>query len=77
LGVTIELVIAAIVVVLWLGLIVAVVGFISMRLRKRSLRRGTWPVRLIPWYLGGTPEMPLDAPPESAKAKRRGTKGRR
>jgi len=75
--VTIELVIAAIVVLLWLGLIVAVVGFISMRLRKRSLRRGTWPVRLIPWYLGGTPEMPLDAPPESSRAKRRRTKARR
>jgi hypothetical protein len=75
--VTIELVIAAIVVLLWLGLIVAVVGFISMRLRKRSLRRGTWPVRLIPWYLGGTPEMPLDAPPESERAKRRRSDARR
>ena len=74
---TIELVIAALVVVLWLGLIVAVVGFISMRLRKRSLRRGTWPVRLIPWYLGGTPEMPLDAPPESERAKRRRSDARR
>jgi len=72
--VSIELGIAAIVVILWLGLIVAVVGLISLRLRTRSLRRGTWPVRLIPWYLGGTPEMPLDAPPESARAKRR--KGR-
>jgi hypothetical protein len=76
LGVTIELVIAAIVVVLWTGLVIAAIGFISLRLRKRSLRRGTWPVRLIPWYLGGTPEMPLDAPPESARAKRRGTKAR-
>jgi len=72
--VSIELGIAAILVILWLGLIVAVVGLISMRLRKRSLRRGTWPVRLIPWYLGGTPEVHLDAPPESARAKRR--KGR-
>jgi hypothetical protein len=69
--VTIELVVAAIVVVLWLGLIVAVAGFISLRLRRRSLKRGTWPVRLIPWYLGGTPEMPLDAPPEFSRAKRR------
>jgi hypothetical protein len=75
--VTIELVIAAIVALLWLGLIVAVVGFIAMRLRKRSLRRGTWPVRLIPWYLGGTPEMPLDAPPESERAKRRRSDARR
>jgi len=74
---TIELVVAAIVVILWLGLIVAVVGFISMRLRKRALRRGTWPIRLIPWYLGGTPEMPLDAPPESARAKRRRRKAPR
>jgi hypothetical protein len=72
--VSIELGVAAIVVILWLGLIVAVAGLISLRLRRRSLRRGTWPVRLIPWYLGGTPEMPLDAPPESARAKRQ--KGR-
>jgi hypothetical protein len=69
--VSIELVVAAIIAILWLGLIVAVVGFISLRLRKRSLRRGTWPARLIPWYLGGTPEMPLDAPPESSRGKRR------
>jgi hypothetical protein len=69
--VSIELVGAAIIAVLWLGLIVAVVGFISLRLRRRSLRRGTWPVRIIPWYLGGTPDMPLDTPPESARAKRR------
>jgi hypothetical protein len=72
--VTVELVVAVIIAVLWLGLIVAVVGFISLRLRRRSLKRGTWPVRLLPWYLGGTPEMPLDAPPESSRARRR--KGR-
>jgi hypothetical protein len=69
--VSLEVVGAAIIGALWLGLIVAVVGFISMRLRRRSLRRGTWPVRIIPWYLGGTPEMPLDAPPDTARAKRR------
>ena len=71
---TIELVVAAIIALLWLGLIVAVLGYISMRLRGRSLKRGTWPVRLLPWYLGGTPEMPLDTPAESSRAKRR--KGR-
>jgi hypothetical protein len=69
--VTIELVVAAVIALLWFGLVIAVIGFISMRLRKRALRRGTWPLRLIPWYLGGPPEMPLDAPPESARAKRR------
>jgi hypothetical protein len=71
LGVTIELVVTAIIAILWIGLVFATIGFISMRLRKRALRRGTWPLRLIPWYLGGTPEMPLDAPPESARARRR------
>jgi hypothetical protein len=75
--VTTQLAIAAIFVIVWLALIVGVVGFISLRLRKRALRRGTWPVRLIPWYLGGTPEMPLDAPPESARAQRREAKARR
>jgi hypothetical protein len=69
--VTIELVVAAVIALLWFGLVFAVIGFISMRLRKRALRRGTWPLRLIPWYLGGPPEMPLRAPPESARAKRR------
>ena len=68
---TIELVVAAIIAILWIGLVFAVIGFISMRLRKRALRRGTWPLRLIPWYLGGPPEMPVDAPPDSARAKRR------
>ena len=68
---TIELLVAAIIAILWIGLVFAVIGFISMRLRKRALRRGTWPLRLIPWYLGGPPETPLDAPPESARAKRR------
>ena len=74
---TIELVVAAIFAILWIGLVVAVIGFISLRLRKRALRRGTWPVRLLPWYLGGTPEMPLDAPPESDRAKRRRSEARR
>jgi hypothetical protein len=69
--VTIELVVAVLIAVLWFGFFFAVIGYISMRLRKRALRRGTWPLRLIPWYLGGPPEMPLDAPPESARAKRR------
>ncbi len=71
---SIELVAAVVIVILWIGLVVAVIGFVGLRLRKRSLRRGTWPTRLLPWYLGGTPEMPLDAPPESSRAKRR--KGR-
>lgn len=68
---SIELVVAVLVAALWLGLIGAVVGFISLRLRRRSLRRGTWPVRIIPWYLGGTPHMPLDAAPEPSRGTRR------
>jgi hypothetical protein len=70
---TIELVVAALIAIVWFGLFFAAIGYISMRLRKRALRRGTWPLRLIPWYLGGPPEMPLDAPREAARAKRRGT----
>lgn len=68
---SVELVVAVLVAILWLGLIVAVVGFISFRLRKRALRRGTWPLRIIPWYLGGTPDTPLDTPSESSRERRR------
>jgi hypothetical protein len=67
---SVELVVAVFAGILWLGLIVAVVGFISFRLRKRALRRGTWPLRIIPWYLGGTPDMPLDTPSESLRGRR-------
>ena len=68
---TIELVIAVLVGILWLGLIVSVIGFISWRLRRRVIRRGTWPLRIIPWYLGGTPDMPVDTPPSSREKRRR------
>ena len=46
----------------WLLVIVVVAGLLSRRLRKRALRRGTYPLRLLPWYLGGPPKIDLDLP---------------
>ena len=50
------------VLVLWLALIVLLVGYLARRGRARALRRGTHPVRLLPWYLGGPPKVDVDLP---------------
>ncbi len=55
----------------WIGAIVAAVRVLVFRHRARAIARGTYPVRVLPWYLGGTPEMPVASPPERPKAKRR------
>lgn len=55
-------VIAVLVAVAWIGLVFGAIAWIGLRLRRRSIRRGNYPVRILPWYLGGTPEMPLDPP---------------
>jgi len=47
--------------ILWLGTF----------LRARSMRRGNYPHRDLPWYLGGTPDMPLDPPADGRAAPRR------
>lgn len=57
-----------------MGLIGALVGMIpvvlvaagltalGVRLRRRAMDRGQYPHRDLPWYLGGVPEMKIDAP---------------
>jgi hypothetical protein len=55
----------------WIGAIVLVVGVFVFRHRRRAIRRGTYPVRLLPWYLGGTPEMGAEPPREEHRTKSR------
>jgi cytochrome c oxidase assembly factor CtaG len=61
-----------VVLLLWLACIVLLVGYLARRGRRRAFRRGTHPLRLLPWYLGGLPEADV-APPDA----RRGRRGRR
>lgn len=55
----------------WLVLIVVVAGLLSRRLRRRAFRRGTYPLRLLPWYLGGPPKIDLDLPGEQRSSRDR------
>ena len=67
--VTPELAFAFLVGGVWLGAIVALLAWVTRRMRRR--RSGGRPLHLIPWYLGGEVQMPLDAPPENTRAGRR------
>jgi hypothetical protein len=46
-------------------------GALGIRLNRRGIRRGTYPLRNLPWYLGGVPDAKLDPPAESARERRR------
>lgn len=54
----------------WLFGILLVGGLIAFALRRRAYRRGTHPLRLLPWYLGGPPEPPLVSPDDRRHRKR-------
>jgi hypothetical protein len=47
------------------------IGALGLRLNRRSIRRGSYPHRDLPWYLGGVPDVTLDAPVEGARERRR------
>lgn len=55
---------------MWLLGIIAVTGLIAFALRRRAYRRGTHPLRLLPWYLGGPPEVPEVFPPDGRASRR-------
>lgn len=57
----------------WLSLIVLVLGLVAFAVRRRAFRRGTHPLRLLPWYLGGPPQSDdyLPADRETARERRR------
>ena len=47
------------------------IGALGLRLNRRAIRRGTYPHRDLPWYLGGVPDVKVDAPDEGARERRR------
>ena len=55
----------------WLFLIVLVVGLLAFAGRRRALRRGTHPLRLLPWYLGGPPRIDVDLPDDKQSSRSR------
>jgi hypothetical protein len=44
---------------------------LGVRLRRRAMDRGQYPHRDLPWYLGGVPEMKVDAPHDQPVRRRR------
>jgi hypothetical protein len=50
-------------------------AWLGLRLRRRAMRRGQYPFRNLPWYLGGVPEVKVPEPP-STLSKRRVERGR-
>ena len=66
-----------------MGIIGALVGLIpvvlltagltalGVRLRRRAMDRGQYPYRDLPWYLGGVPDIELDAPHDLPMRRRR------
>ncbi len=50
--------------------ILGLIAYVGLRGRRRALRRGTHPLRLLPWYLGGPPETPLETPEEPKRTNR-------
>ena len=47
------------------------IGALGLRLNRRGIRRGTYPHRDLPWYLGGVPDVKIDPPVEDARERRR------
>src|SRR5712691_2952954 len=67
--VTAEGALAFLIAAVWLGAVAALLAWVTRRLHRRT--GGGRPLHLIPWYLGGEAERPLEAPPESSRARRR------
>ena len=57
--------------VIWLAVIVFAVRFLALAGRRRALRRGTHPLRLLPWYLGGPPKIDVDLPDDARSGRDR------
>jgi len=55
----------------WLFGLLLAAGLIAFALRRRAYRRGTHPLRLLPWYLGGPPESPFVVPDDRKRRRRR------
>jgi hypothetical protein len=55
----------------WLLLIILVAALVTRHVRRRAFRRGTHPLRLLPWYLGGPPRVDLDLPDDQRSSRDR------
>ena len=53
----------------WLFGIVLVVGLIAFAGRRRAIRRGTHPLHLLPWYLGGSPTVDVELPDDTKRGR--------
>jgi hypothetical protein len=47
------------------------IGALGLRLNRRGIRRGIYPHRDLPWYLGGVPDVKVDPPPGGERERRR------
>ncbi len=56
--------------ILFVAVLIGGILWLGSTLCARSMKRGNYPLRDLPWYLGGTPDMPLD-PPADGRAQRR------
>lgn len=55
----------------WLVLMVLVIALVARAARRRALQRGTHPLRILPWYLGGPPKIDVDLPDDERSARDR------
>jgi hypothetical protein len=67
--VTAEGALAFLVAAIWLSAIVGVFAWLTRRVLRRT--HGGRPLHLIPWYLGGEVQRPLETPSDSSRAERR------
>ncbi|HEY8732522.1 MAG TPA: hypothetical protein VIN69_11185 [Candidatus Limnocylindria bacterium] len=65
-----ELIIGAVALALFVLLGIGL-GALGLRLNRRGIRRGTYPLRNLPWYLGGVPDVKAGEPVEGARSRRR------
>jgi hypothetical protein len=59
------------VVIGWLLVIILVAGVLARAGRRRALRRGTYPLRILPWYLGGPPKIDVELPDDQRSSRDR------
>ena len=63
--------VGVLVMAVWLLAIVLVMWLLASAGRRRALRRGTYPLHLLPWYLGGPPKIDAHLPDDHRSARDR------
>lgn len=59
----------ALVGLIWVSLFATAIAALGVRLRHRAMRRGQYPHRDLPWYLGGVPDIDVEAPHEARRGR--------